>query len=364
MDSKYRPIPINDSRYIALASPGNGPNTPSRQSRTRFSLEQIRESIRSDLRVAVVTLFSLCALLIIGSFAVYRFATGDPLTGAADALIILTFIVLTLLSWRPRWARLATNLTAVIASASALGMIALLEVSAMWVFVAVVGSFLMAERRIALISSAILVFFIVLQPGIFDGSVERLTFIAVATMLGLFSLIFSARVDTQHGKLTELAERDGLTGAYNRRSLDRDLTSLVMLHTKPSESHCLALMDVDNFKQLNDTHGHDVGDQALVALTRLIEKSTREKDRFYRYGGEEFVLLMPRTTLKGAGVALENLRQQLPEAMTGPEGDQITMSFGLAELRKGESADQWLNRADQALLQAKRAGKNQVQHSG
>ncbi len=311
----------------------------------------------------MVTLFSLCALLIIGSFAIYRFLTGDFVIAGADSLVVLTFLALTLLSWQPRWARLATNLTAVVASTAALGMVALLDVSSMWVFTAVVGSFLMSERRIALLSSIIMVASVAFLPGSFESSVEQLTFVAVAIMLGMFSLIFSARVDTQHGKLTELAERDGLTGAYNRRSLDRHLSSLVMLHTRPSEHHCLALMDVDNFKQINDTHGHDAGDQALITLSRLIQENTREKDRFYRYGGEEFVLLMPRTTMEGATVALAHLQRQIPEAAIGPDGQQFTMSFGLAGLRKGESAEQWLNRADQALLQAKRAGKNQIQRS-
>ena len=334
------------------------PNPPPQQSTPQSWGECARtvsQRMRHDLQLAIITLYSLCALITIGPFAVFRLASGDIAIGLADSLIVLCFLALAALAWHPAWTRRVANLLAAVAATGAVVAVLTLDLSPMWVFSTLVGNFLMAERRIALAVNGAMVISIALQPEIFRGAAEHATFVAVATMTSLFSTIFAARVITQRNQLSELAARDWLTGAFNRRSLDRDLARLV--RSGSDQPHSLALIDLDNFKRLNDEQGHEAGDEVLTALARVAGEGTRERDRFYRYGGEEFVLLLPDTTLAGAEVAVINLSNQFKQAQLD-SASPVTFSAGLAELTPDESPDAWLIRADRALMRAKRAGKD------
>jgi diguanylate cyclase (GGDEF)-like protein len=315
----------------------------------------LAQRMRHDLRLAIVTLYSLCALITIGPFAVYRLTNGDLAIGLADSLIVLCFLGLAVLAWHPAWTRRIANLLAVVAASGAAFMVLGLGLSPMWIFSTLVGNFLMAERRIALTVNAAMVVVVALQPGIFASGAEHATFIAVSLMNSLFSMIFASGMIVQHNQLTELATRDGLTGAFNRRSLDQDLARLTSSRT--GKPHSLILFDLDDFKRLNDDRGHEAGDTVLKALARAADRSTREGDRFYRYGGEEFVLLLPDTALSGAEVAYTNLSGEFEQALLG-ERPTTTFSAGMAQHTAGELPDAWLARADRALTQAKRAGKN------
>jgi diguanylate cyclase len=334
---------------------------PSRDPR-ESRLKLVKARMQSDLRLAIVTLFCLCTFLIIGSFGIYRLSIGDWLNGVVDLVIVMVLLALAILAWNPKWTHTAANLVALSASLAGVTVTLLLGLTTMWVFAILVANFLMAQRPVALTVSLAMVGSIALVPEVFVNRIEHLSFIAVASMVSLFSLIFATRVDNQHGQLTEMASRDGLTGAYNRRALDRDLMKLVHSSPKRRHNHCLAILDMDDFKRLNDRHGHEAGDKVLIRLTEIVRSATRKNDRFYRYGGEEFVLLLPDTSLAGARTALINLRKNLARKLAGPDG-KVTASFGLARLRPSETPDTWLDRADQALLTAKRKGKNRIEQA-
>jgi len=321
----------------------------------RERLSTVGQRMRNDLQLAIITLYSLCVLVFIGPFAVYRLTHGDIVIGLADSLLLVCFLALAAMAWNPRWTRLLANVLAAVAALGVVTVIMLLDLSPMWVFSTLVGNFLMAERRVALAVNSAMVMIIALQPTLFQNTAEHATFVSVVSMTSLFSLIFASRVRTQRAQLHELAARDGLTGAYNRRSLDADLTQLV--DTASQQTHSLALIDLDNFKQLNDGLGHETGDRMLKLLSRVARDSTRGSDRFYRYGGEEFVLLLPETSLSGARVALTNLSQQFSQVQSAG-ARPVTFSAGLAEHTPGEGQDVWLSRADGALREAKRDGKN------
>lgn len=339
-----------------VVPPLTATNTSSRMTTTRV-LPTLVARMRADIRLAIVTLYCLCAFGLITPFAIFRLLSGDFIIGIADLAIVAVFLGLMLLAWRPGKSQLAADLTACAATAGVMTVVLLLDISHLWTFSTLVGNFLMARQRVAVVASVALVISIGLQPAAFPVMTERFTFVAVATMVSLFSLFFATRVDHRHGQLSDMLSRDPLTGALNRRALDHDLGSLTQMSDEPEDS--LILMDLDEFKQLNDTHGHDAGDRVLVELARIINSRTREKDRFYRYGGEEFVLLLSGTPLPGALTATDNLRVALLHELTGPDGP-VTVSMGLAQRLPGESPDSWLKRADTALLEAKRTGKNRV----
>lgn len=159
-------------------------------------------------------------------------------------------------------------------------------------------------------------------------------------------------------RLDELAATDGLTGAYNRR---RFMELAAQQHAQARDSSiCMALFDLDRFKQINDTHGHLAGDAVIRTTIEVVKQHTRQCDLVGRYGGEEFVLCLPKTSLQQAMETAERIRAALARTSVLHEGKTIavTVSIGVAELRAGESLEQWLSRADAAMYEAKRKGRN------
>lgn len=148
---------------------------------------------------------------------------------------------------------------------------------------------------------------------------------------------------------------DALTGVCNRRALDDTLASLVAMKNRYDLHFSVALFDIDHFKKINDSQGHLAGDQVLKAVAKLIEQTARDTDVVTRYGGEEFVVIMPQTDLRGAAVFAERMRGQTERELG------VTISGGVtAALGEGEGAAAILERADAALYAAKQAGRNRT----
>ncbi|MBH9304393.1 biofilm formation regulator diguanylate cyclase SiaD [Pseudomonas aeruginosa] len=159
--------------------------------------------------------------------------------------------------------------------------------------------------------------------------------------------------------LKEASIRDPLTGLPNRRMLLERLREENERSQRHGQSYVLAMLDVDFFKQVNDTWGHDSGDRVLVEIARAMESELREYDLCGRWGGEEFLLLLPQTRLQDAGPVLERVRDSVRTlaVRVGTEALSVTASGGVTEHRIGETYSQTVNRADAALLDAKRSGR-------
>ncbi|KFN50657.1 GGDEF domain-containing protein [Arenimonas composti] len=161
-------------------------------------------------------------------------------------------------------------------------------------------------------------------------------------------------------ELEVLSITDRLTGLYNRRKLDAILDEELKLNRRYGSDFALVMVDLDHFKQINDTHGHAVGDAVLVAFANLLRERTREVDVVARYGGEEFVVIC-RHPHEGT---CEGLAQKLRKAIREcdfPHVGHLTASFGVAALRPGEDAASLFARADGALYRAKRGGRDRVE---
>lgn len=159
------------------------------------------------------------------------------------------------------------------------------------------------------------------------------------------------------------ARTDSLSGLWNRRALDEQISLQLSLAQRYGTPLCVVMVDIDLFKQLNDDHGHAMGDAALQHVARLLIDGLRECDFVARYGGEEFVLLLPQTDLAGALMATERLRKTIAESpLQTPEREiPMEVSMGIAQARGDDQPSDILARADTALLQAKQAGRNQIQ---
>nr|WP_321459435.1 PleD family two-component system response regulator [uncultured Cohaesibacter sp.] len=163
----------------------------------------------------------------------------------------------------------------------------------------------------------------------------------------------------------ELAIMDGLTKLYNRRYMTTHLSSLLASAREKEKPLSVLLMDIDFFKSVNDTHGHDAGDEVLEEFSQRMRKNTRGIDLVCRYGGEEFVVIMPDTDHSLAMVVAERIRKKVSEKPfiihKGRQMIDVTVSIGLASSCRGEEQqDELLKRADDALYQAKHEGRNRV----
>jgi diguanylate cyclase (GGDEF)-like protein len=170
-------------------------------------------------------------------------------------------------------------------------------------------------------------------------------------------------VQTLQAALREQAVRDFLTGLFNRRHLADVLPAMAALAERHREPLAVAIIDLDHFKAVNDAHGHAVGDRLLAAFGALLLKRTRKSDIAIRFGGEEFLLLMPRTTSHAAAAKVESLLRMWRE-MVFKLADGVlrnnTFSAGVADSRSVREIDSLLKAADDCVLRAKQIGRNQV----
>ena len=171
-----------------------------------------------------------------------------------------------------------------------------------------------------------------------------------------------AKLHQELDRVSAQARHDPLTGALNRKGLDEALGRELSVVRRKSTALCVALLDIDNFKKINDERGHSTGDEALAHLATVARQCMRPQDTLARYGGEEFVILLPDTVLDHGIEAMVRLQRELTKQffMAGTEKVLITFSAGVAQLEPEEDGDAALRRADKAMYTAKRAGKNRV----
>ncbi len=209
-----------------------------------------------------------------------------------------------------------------------------------------------------------------------DGPIERFATMSVFVLgigrcmfLGIFSSALrhslyqrGLKLREAYRRIEELAELDELTGALNRRSIMRALDEEIARAQRLNNPCAVALIDLDWFKRINDAYGHPTGDEVLRTFAITIFANIRTVDKFGRYGGEEFLLLLPDTSEDDAAQMLDRLRMIIAELdwSAFSEGMRVTISAGVTALRKDENTDTLLARADRALYASKAGGRNRV----
>ena len=167
----------------------------------------------------------------------------------------------------------------------------------------------------------------------------------------------------EHARLIRKYQSDGihdpLTGLKNRRYMDEYLVSQCELNNRHRLPGTLAIVDIDFFKKVNDTYGHDIGDIVLISLSNLVKKNLRDIDIIGRYGGEEFLIILPNTILNDAQLFAERLRKEVDE-YSFETVDSITISMGIVELQLNEDEDELFKRVDKLLYMSKNGGRNRI----
>lgn len=189
------------------------------------------------------------------------------------------------------------------------------------------------------------------------NEMEQMRILYVNTME--HSTILENELEEKYSEVRQTAVTDSLTGIYNRIKFHQELLAEVENNRRKKKPLSLLMFDIDHFKEVNDRHGHDVGDAVLIAVCRVANRIRRKTDIFARWGGEEFMLLMPDTELEGAVNVAERLRAAI-EAEAMPEDIPITCSFGVSQYQEGQDVNSYLKIIDNALYQAKDQGRNRV----
>lgn len=159
--------------------------------------------------------------------------------------------------------------------------------------------------------------------------------------------------------IEKMSITDRLTGIYNRHKLDDAIQQEVNRFNRYRTNFCAIIIDIDHFKSVNDTHGHQAGDNVLIKLADMMEENTRVTDICGRWGGEEFLIIAVQADLENAENMAEKLRKNVERADFPPVG-KITISLGVAQYEYGETIAHFINRADDALYEAKEKGRNRV----
>ncbi len=168
------------------------------------------------------------------------------------------------------------------------------------------------------------------------------------------------KIVAEKEKVEKESAIDPLTNVYNRRLLDDFLTKYTLLTTRKKLPLSCIMIDIDHFKKINDTFGHQAGDVVLQQLGQILKDSLRDNDVVFRYGGEEFLLLLQGSEIDGAFLVAERLRKQINKTISLPDGQHITVSAGCAEYISNESQSTFIKRTDEALYKAKTTGRNRV----
>lgn len=174
------------------------------------------------------------------------------------------------------------------------------------------------------------------------------------------------QLEVELDQISDLVREDHLTGTLNRRGMDDAFARELSRADRLKLPLCVSLLDIDHFKRLNDTYGHDAGDEALVHLVRVVKEALRPSDVIARFGGEEFVIILPDTGLDEGVTAMTRVQRHLTKNFFMHDNQRllITFSAGVSLRGPGETAESMITRADRALYQAKEAGRNRVVAAG
>nr|MDA3813640.1 GGDEF domain-containing protein [Candidatus Cloacimonadota bacterium] len=195
--------------------------------------------------------------------------------------------------------------------------------------------------------------------------IASIVLLVLLVLLVIIVLVLSSKykMKKKHSMdMEKMAKTDPLTQLPNRRAVLDQISYEAVRFKRNSEPFTIIISDIDNFKDVNDKYGHAAGDKALITLSNLINKTIRKQDICARWGGEEFLFLLPGTDNKGSKIITEKIRRKIEKEKIEYKGYMIsiTMTFGICSFSKSITTDECISRADKALYEGKKLGKNRI----
>lgn len=316
----------------------------------------------TDFQLRIVLLYGFFSAAIITPFAVYRFLTGATAVGILDTSLVTFIAGIVVYGWKFGKTERTGQILVVVGGLGALMSSEMLGVVGLfWMYVAIVANFFLTKNlRFATIFTIFIMILLAVTGKSFADGAQMWSFLATGFLIALLSFIIAQQYSQQRQRLEHLAMVDPLTGAFNRRVMEQELHMAVEEYARKGTPMAVILMDIDHFKRVNDLYGHDKGDFVLSSFADSIKQNTRQNDRFFRYGGEEFLMLVKNAKPEEAAAIAEKIRHTT-ECSTEPGVATVTVSLGIASIMQNESCEHWVARADAAMYRAKQLGRNRVE---
>ena len=322
----------------------------------------LKSQFVKDFQIGIILLSGLCFVLAILPFMIYRFYTGNIVAGILDGILILIIATVVGIGWKSGRTEVAGRFFVVFNCIASILSVYLLGVTGIfWSYIAFsVNFFLTKSLKYATVVTVSAVIFIAFLGSLKLTDIELVSFVVTAMLLGFLTYIIAKRNFEQHKRLELLATIDPLTDTLNRRTMEYELQQSLNEHARNKTPMSLVLFDLDHFKAVNDNYGHHQGDNVLIEFAKLLKSNTRSVDRVFRYGGEEFLLLLKDSGLHESKAVAEAIRIAVEQSLRTPKG-AITVSCGVAEIDRTQKPEQWISRADAALYRAKNHGRNRIE---
>lgn len=311
-------------------------------------------------RDLIMQSMGLATLVLLTPFTINNLLQGRHLVSLGILLIQVATAANGYAAWRGRQSPVPPILLLLIVVV-ALSAVSIRQgvVGALWSYPLMMFTYFILRRRAAIaFSAALLIYFPWLTWRYIDVDLAPRHLVSLLLVVILINIVLSV-ISSLHQTLAKQALTDSLTGCFNRRCMNQELSVLVNRASRYSVAASALMIDIDHFKEINDTYGHGQGDLVLQGIVELASARMRVGDRLYRFGGEEFLMLLEQTGTDGAAVVAEDIRARIETAELLP-GRTVTVSIGVAQYLTGQSIETWIKRADTALYQAKEAGRNRV----
>jgi len=320
--------------------------------------------VNRTIEEIIVVYSAIIMAITIIPFAIFRYTNGQYLAAFIEIISVLIMAGIGLYVWKTRNIEFMKVVISVFMLTGLVIFNYLLGSSILfWLYPIIMTTYFLNNLKTS--ATLVTIASLALLPLLITEKtpVEVASIIITMIICQLFGFLLSRKIRQQYAIMEDLANQDGLTGAANRRAFEERIEFLYNFssrHKKGSESTAsMIIFDIDNFKKINDEFGHIEGDNILIKLTELYKTKIRGIDQLYRYGGEGFVVIANGAdTLKATELA-EKMRLLLEQSDISDK-TKVTASFGVAELQKHEKPHRWVERADQAMYRAKRAGRNRV----
>lgn len=316
----------------------------------------------SDFRRKSTLGVALASLLILTPFSINNFFNDRFFLGVGSLVVV---VILAYNAWSISRGRYHSSLIllVLVPVITFFLLLALHQqgiIGALWCYPAVVSFYMILPERKAWIAN--IAFLAIIFPQVWILIDQSLAARVTATLLAvsIFSAIFIRVITNQQKRLHEYAIKDPLTGLYNRTLLDTLLHQAIQQSKRTNVAMTILIIDIDHFKSINDTYGHDAGDTVLREVSELLLGRMRSVDKVFRLGGEEFLALLFGTDAESSKQVAEELRHAVSSLRIVSGQSSITASIGIATLSPGEDSTAWIKRADENLYHAKQQGRNRV----
>ncbi len=329
-----------------------------------MKLEKVRElgySSNLDFRAKATFGVASASLVLLFPIAILNFFQGNVLTGIGSTGIVM---ILGLSVWRVYSGQCHQLL--ILFGLTMPGMLFMITVfhydgiiGSLWCFPSIVATYCMLSERRAWLANLIILSISLPMAVISLPPVHSLRVVATLLSISVFSAILVRVIDQLNSKLQDQLIHDPLTGLLNRLTLKEKLEDAITRHDNDGICSALLAIDVDHFKRINDCHGHEAGDTALLKLSEVLGRNLREDDHAFRTGGEEFLVLLDGSNEQDAYQIAERLRRDV-EVANIIAVEAVTVSIGATIHDGNENWTQWMKRADNALYEAKRLGRNRI----